>query len=202
MQWRMKAVAGAQDEILQYENGVKAEITFPDDPNAPEQETLIWSNGKGYLRFRDGYLTWYDEKEPQAADCRFTQSGGGDNAYSGVTTLNKTEVEAFAAKARQAYLDEDWKTISTMIRYPITMYPDVKVNNAEEFLSYMSDKVVSDGDRAAMEEEDCNDLFFNGQGICLATGSVWFLDVNFDGVEQVDAPLLRIISVSGLEKAD
>ncbi|MBR4546342.1 MAG: M56 family metallopeptidase [Oscillibacter sp.] len=202
VQWRMKAVAGAQDEILQYENGVKAEITFPDDPNAPEQETLIWSNGKGYLRFRDGYLTWYDEKEPQAADCRFTQSGGGDNAYSGVTTLNKTEVEAFAAKARQAYLDEDWKTISTMIRYPITMYPDVKVNNAEEFLSYMSDKVVSDGDRAAMEEEDCNDLFFNGQGICLATGSVWFLDVNFDGVEQVDAPLLRIISVSGLEKAD
>ena len=197
-QWRMKAVAGAQDEILQYENGVKAEITFPDD-GSEEQETVVWDNGSGYFMFRDGYLTWYDEKEPQAADCRFTQSGGGDNAYSGVTTLNKAEVEAFASKARQAYLDEDWETLSAMIRYPITMYPDVKVNDAEEFLSYMSDKVVSESDRAAMEEEDCNDLFFNGQGICMASGSVWFLDANFNGVEQVGEPLLRIISVSGLD---
>ena len=36
----------------------------------------------------------------------------------------------------------------------------------------------------------------------MATGSIWFLDVNFDGIKQVDAPLLRIISVSGLDKAD
>ena len=111
-------------------------------------------------------------------------------------------MEAFASDVRQAYLDEDWQTISTMIRYPITMYPDVKVNNAEEFLSYMSDKVIDDGDRAEMEKEDCKDLFANGQGICMATGSIWFLDVNFDGIEQVDAPLLRIISVSGFDKAD
>ena len=63
----------------------------------------------------------------------------------------------------------------------------------------MSDKVVSESDRAAMEEEDCNDLFFNGQGICMASGSIWFLDVNFNGIEQVGEPLLRIISVSGLD---
>ena len=125
-----------------------------------------------------------------------------DDAYSFVTTLPAKDVEAFAAKARQAYLDEDWQTLSTMIRYPITMYPDVKVNNAEEFLAYMSDKIVSDGDRTAMEEEDCEDLFVNGQGICMATGSIWFLDVNFDGIEQVEAPLPRIISVSGLDKAE
>ena len=73
-QWRMKAVAGAQDEILYYENGVKAELTFPDDADAPEQETVIWDNGTGYLMFRDGYLTWYDEQETQAADCRFVKA--------------------------------------------------------------------------------------------------------------------------------
>ena len=73
MQWRMKAVAGAQDEILSYENGVKAELTFPDDADAPEQETVIWNNGTGYLMFRDGYLTWYDEQDAQAADCRFVK---------------------------------------------------------------------------------------------------------------------------------
>ena len=73
VQWRMTAVAGAQDEILYYENGSKVEITFPEDDNAPAQETVIWDNSSGYFMFRDGYLTWYDEKEPQAADCRFVK---------------------------------------------------------------------------------------------------------------------------------
>ena len=74
VQWRMTAVAGAQDEILYYENGSKVEITFPEDDNAPAQETVIWDNSTGYFMFRDGYLTWYDEKEPQAADCRFVKA--------------------------------------------------------------------------------------------------------------------------------
>ena len=139
---------------------------------------------------------------PSAAGKSASDLNAEDNAYSGVTTLNKNEVEEFASKARQAYLDEDWKTISEMIRYPITMYPDVKVNNSQEFLSYMSDKVVAKEDRAEMEEEDCKDLFANGQGICMATGSIWFLDVNFNGIEQAGAPLLRIISVSGLVSRD
>ena len=73
IQWRMTAVAGAQDEILYYEDGRKVEITFPEDDNAPAQETVIWDNSSGYFMFRDGYLTWYDEKEPQAADCRFVK---------------------------------------------------------------------------------------------------------------------------------
>ena len=73
VQWRMQAVAGAQDEILYYENGVKAELTFPDDADAPEQETVIWDNGTGYLMFRDGFLTWYDEQDAQASDCRFVK---------------------------------------------------------------------------------------------------------------------------------
>ena len=72
VQWRMTAVAGAQDEILYYEDGRKVEITFPED-DAPAQETVIWDNSSGYFMFRDGYLTWYDEKEPQAADCRFVK---------------------------------------------------------------------------------------------------------------------------------
>lgn len=122
-----------------------------------------------------------------------------ENAYASVTTLPAKDVEAFASQVRQAYLDEDWQTISALIRYPITMYPDVKVNNAEEFLSYMSDKTLSDLDRAEMEKEDCKDLFVNGQGICMATGGIWFLDVHFNGLDQADAPLLRIISVSGLD---
>ena len=55
-------------------------------------------------------------------------------AYSGITTLPSSEVEEFASTVKKAYLDEDWETISSLIDYPITLYPDVKVNNAEEFL--------------------------------------------------------------------
>ena len=74
VQWRMTAVAGAQDEILYYENGTKVEITFPEDEHAPAQETVLWDNSTGYLMFRDGYLMWYDEKEPQAENCRFVKA--------------------------------------------------------------------------------------------------------------------------------
>lgn len=139
---------------------------------------------------------------PSAAGKSASDLNAADSPYSFVTTLPAKDVEEFASKARQAYLDEDWQTLSAMIRYPITMYPDVKVNNSQEFLSYMSDKVIAKEDRAEMEEEDCKNLFANGQGICMATGSIWFLDVNFNGIDQLDAPSLRIISVSGLEKAD
>ena len=73
IQWRMQAVAGAQDEILYYENGLKVDMHLSED--APEQETILWDNGTGYLMFRDGCLTWYDEQETQAAECRFVNAG-------------------------------------------------------------------------------------------------------------------------------
>ena len=33
----------------------------------------------------------------------------------------------------------------------------------------------------------------------MADGEVWFLDVNFDGIEQTSDPLLKIITVQGLQ---
>ena len=72
VQWRMRAQAEARDEILSYENGTKVEVNLSED--AEEQETVVWENGTGYLKFRDGYLTWYDEQEPRAAECRFEKA--------------------------------------------------------------------------------------------------------------------------------
>lgn len=126
------------------------------------------------------------------------ESASGD-PYAGVTTMDPAEVEAFALKVRKAYLDEDWKTISALIDYPITMDQKTKLNNAEEFQNYMDGKKLDEGSLAAMEAEDCKDMFANGQGICMADGEVWFLDVNFDGVEQTEEPLLKIIAVQGLQ---
>ena len=85
-----------------------------------------------------------------------------------------------------------------MIDYPITLHPDRQLDAPEAFMAYMEGKAPTAEDAAEMEGEDCQALFANGQGICLGGGQIWFLDVNFDGVEQVDEPLLKIIAVSGV----
>ncbi|MDO4869716.1 MAG: hypothetical protein Q4A65_05460 [Bacillota bacterium] len=51
----------------------------------------------------------------------------------------------------------------------------------------------------AMEEETCKDMFTNAQGICMADGQIWLLDLNFDGVEQTDDPQLKIIALQGFK---
>lgn len=122
-----------------------------------------------------------------------------ENPYSGVTTMDSADVEAFAKKVRKAYLSEDWKTISEVIDYPITMKQETKVNTEEEFLKYMEGQTIDPNSLKAMEEENCRNMFTNGQGICMADGEVWFLDVNFDGIEQTGDPLLKIITVQGLK---
>ena len=47
-----------------------------------------------------------------------------------------------------------------------------------------------------MENEPCDDLFANGQGIMLADGLIWFRDVNYDGITQNGTPSFKIITVN------
>ena len=123
---------------------------------------------------------------------------GDTNHYSGVTSMTKEMVEIYAATARRAYLAEDWNALSSMIRYPTTLAPDLTLTTKDEFLLYMSDKTVTAKDAAAMREETCSDMFVNGQGICMGSGQIWFLDVNY---MTGNAPLLQVISLSGFETA-
>ena len=118
--------------------------------------------------------------------------------YSGVTTLDAAKVEAFAASARQLYLNEDWDAIAQLIEYPISMRPGVEIKDADAFAAYMADKAVSDSDMEAMAAENCAGMFCNYQGICLGSGELWLRDIGFDGIEQVSEPALRIIAVSGV----
>lgn len=116
--------------------------------------------------------------------------------YSFVTAMGKSEVEALAAKIRKAYLDGDWAAISTMIRYPITMYPDVEIRDEAAFLSYMDGKKADESAIEAMEQETCTDMFFNGDdGICLGSGQVWLYDMHY--MEDAE-PLLQIIALNGI----
>lgn len=126
------------------------------------------------------------EAEPSAEDAEY---------YSGVTAMPKADVEEIARSVRQAYLDQDWPSIAGRIRYPITMYPDVEIQNPDGFLEYMNGKTVHESDAAVMEEETCTDMFFNGQGICMGSGQIWLLDPSYMTDEE---PTLQIIAVSGI----
>ena len=118
--------------------------------------------------------------------------------YSGVTTLDAPAVEAFAARVRRLYLSADWNAMAQLINYPITLYPDVEIDDADAFMAFMADKTISESDIEAMTAESCIGMMSNGQGICMGSGQIWLRDIAFDGIEQTGEPDLRIIALSGL----
>lgn len=137
--------------------------------------------------------TTKEPEESTSASEEPSEDKGGDNYYSAVTALGKEEVEKFALEMKTAYLNKDWKTIAAHIHYPINANNEKKCSNADEFINYMKDKKIVDADLKEMQDEDCKDLFFNGQGICLGTGQIWMVDFNSG------SPKLEIITVCGLE---
>jgi len=146
----------------------------------------------------EGGSTSYHVAALDEAQCSANLIPAVQGDYSGVTTLDAAGVEAFAAWARQLYLNEDWDAIAQLIDYPITMVPDVEIKDAEAFTAYMEDKTIADSDIEAMTAENCVGLFCNYQGICLGSGGLWLRDIAFDGIEQVGEPTLRIVAVNGL----
>ena len=149
----------------------------------------------------DMALVWYaDHKQDAEQPIVFEREKAEINPYAFITDACPEAVEDFAHSVRQAYLDQDWATMAGMIRYPLAMDPGEEINNAEEFLAWTADRILPEESRKALEEESCTDLFANGEGVSMASGLVWFDDVHFDGIEQVDEPLFQIISLSGMQK--
>jgi hypothetical protein len=162
-------------------------------PGDQDEEITVTVSEEG----DDGLLVKVDSGEtyhflPTADEDTSSEDAG---YYSMVTSMSKKNVEAFARTVRDAYLNGDWAEIAELISYPITLYPDVTVNNADEFLAYTSDKVVDDSDRQVMEEETCENMFVNGQGICMGSGQIWLSDVATDISTEMN---MHIIAVSGL----
>lgn len=120
-----------------------------------------------------------------------------EEPYYGIaTTAPRADVEKFAAEVRQIFLKKDWETLSGMVEYPVRLFGETDAGSREEFLEAMNGHEFPDSSFKAMEDEPCDDLFANGQGIMLADGLIWFRDVNFDGINQNGAPSFRIITVN------
>ncbi len=130
------------------------------------------------------------EKKAEGTDS--TSGTTGDDFYKVCTNADKKTVEDFAAKARDAYVNGDWETLSEMILYPINLAEGVTAEDNYAFMDYMNSKKVTDADKKEMEAETCQDMFARDQGICLGSGQIWI-------GENVDDSKLYVISISGLE---
>ena len=210
-QWTMSGEFDPETLSVYYNDCVKTILTYAADGSVAQEEQ-VYENGHGVVYFSadEFSLTWTDDienmaegmvfrgdvfAEPQEESSFADALGTGDAAYyTGVTAMDKLAVEQFAFMVRDLYLSEDWAGMVDYLRLPVNVN-GVSFDSADDFLAYMQDKTVDAGDYSEMALEDCHDMFFNGQGICMGAGEVWLLDPNY----MTDAePVLQILSLSGI----
>ena len=194
--WVITGTLDTEDLTVAYTGAVKSIVTYDDNGEIAEEKTE-YEDGTGTVAFsyEDNSFTWHEDGADRE-DMVFAWACQGEDPayYSGVTAMEKNEVEEFCYTLRNAYLEEDWAALAEHVRYPISVNGK-ELKTQEEFLSYMQGKHVHESDRKPMEEEYCYNMFFNGQGICLGAGEMWILDPNYMTDE---TPVLQIIALSGI----
>ena len=207
--WVMSGRFDEETLSVRYTDCVKSLLTYREDGELASEEQL-YADGSGVVFFSaDEYaLTWQDDQENMAEGLEFrgdliesvddAAAGGfgeGDpEYYSGLSAMDKAALEEIAWQARTAVLEGDWAAVSGMIRYPIVIN-GTELADAEAFLRFMSDKTLHESDREALEQENCRDMFYNGQGLCLGDGEVWMIDPGYMTDEE---PQLLIFAFNGI----
>ena len=133
----------------------------------------------------------------EASDGTQNEESEKSSDYSIVTTALNAEVEKFASDVKDAVLSSDWNALGDMISYPITIGGN-EVSDKDAFVSLLNEKGAQAEFVTAIENESCKGLFANGQGICMGSGEVWFVDMNYDGIEQKGDPDFKIITFNGI----
>ena len=205
--WTMSGDFDPETLSVYYHDCVKKLVSFaPDGSVAKEEQEYENGHGVVYFSADEFALTWTDDIENMAENMIFRGDaaeesdltaalGTGDAAYyTGVTAMDKLAVEQFAVMVRDLYLNEDWAGMAEHLRFPVNIN-GVSIDSADAFLAYMQDKTADVSDRTEMILEDCHDMFFNGQGICMGAGEVWLLDPNYMSDEE---PVLQILSLNGI----
>ena len=201
-QWVMSGEFNPETLTVEYTDCVKTELRF-NEQDELDETTVIYEKGTGRIRFsaEDHSVTWEDDQENAAEDLVFTADSeplpadmGDPDHYAPVTAMDKAAVEEICAGIRDAYLSENWEAIANTVSYPITV-SGTELKDAESFIAFMNTKTVHYSDRAALEEETCQDMFVNGIGICLGSGQIWICDPSY---MTEDPPRLEIIGITGI----
>ena len=200
IEWTMSGWFDTYSRTVFYLDATRTDRVYADDGEL-SSETVVYEDGTGRFCFQnDGTITWEDDVDDAGRDLvfEFTPSlrpaGEEEVSYDAVTAMDSADVEAIARTVRDAYLDEDWETVSEHLSYPVIV-GGVPLNTTDDFLKYMEDKTIAPGDRDALQNETCENMFLNGQGICLGDGEIWLRDPNYMTNEQ---PVLEIIALNGI----
>ena len=127
-----------------------------------------------------------------------TAAAASGGSFAIATTASDDAVKAFATQVQNAIIGYDWATLGGYVKYPITIDGN-QVANGDELKALLDDHIISPDFLSAVGQADAPDnMFANGQGICLADGNVWFLDENFDGISQNGNPSFKVIAINGI----
>lgn len=96
--------------------------------------------------------------------------------YAICTTYSKEEIEMFAKTIKSYILNKEWDKLADKVSYPITI-GNSECKSQDEFKRVAFDNILTDGFYAALENETCEDMFCNYQGIMLGNGQVWFAEI-------------------------
>ena len=135
-----------------------------------------------------------DQNASSAADTsEQTATTSADNEksgdYSACTSIPADEVEAFAAKAKQAILDDDWKTVADMAECPIDIAGTTYEYNDD---LAGADITLNDDFKSTLKKETCKNMFSNDGGIMLANGEVWISEILDDDGNSLGLKIIAI----------
>ena len=197
--WTMTGKLDTETLTVEYTDGVHKTLVYGGDGRIAS-ETGIYENGKGRVIFRqsDNTVTWIDEQDHAADELTFAfvvpQAAEDLDYYNGFSAMDKGLLESYAVDIRNACLDGNWEYIADLARFPILVNGESYADR-DAFLERMADSTLSDAGRAALEEETCHDMFYNGQGLCLGGGQVWLMDPSYMTENE---PTIQIISLNDI----
>lgn len=197
--WTMTGKLDTETLAVDYTDGVHKTVRYGEDGKIAS-ETGIYENGKGRVIFQqaDNSVTWIDEQDHVADDLVFAfvvpQAAEDLDFYNGFSAMEKGLLESYAMDIRNACLDGNWEYIADLARFPILVNGSSYADR-EAFLSLMAESTFSDAARAELEQENCHDMFYNGQGLCLGGGQVWLLDPSYMTENE---PTIQIISLNDI----
>ncbi|MCR5542822.1 MAG: hypothetical protein K6F55_01625 [Eubacterium sp.] len=133
-----------------------------------------------------------------AATTEATTEAAGENSYAAATMASDDVVKAYATQVQNAVIAYDWSQFGDMIQYPITIDGNT-VNNKDELVNLFNSHTISTDFVSAVGQPDVPDnLFANGQGICLADGNIWITDQSFDGISENGDPSFKVFAINGI----
>lgn len=130
-----------------------------------------------FLRTSDIFMDRPEEIIFDEAEQETGVAATPDDYYALVTDFSAKEVEAFAKVVRYNMMETNWKALEGKIQFPLTVQ-DRKIQNGQEFEEWIDAFFMYSVSRNKLEQESCEAMFCNWQGICMADGFIWINEVD------------------------